>query len=103
MGELRLKHKTKNNPWYSAEIRKFCKVYNSDLLKTPCQKCGYDKYTELCYIKPISTFSNESTIKEINDRKNIIVLCPNHHWEFDHEIITNIEPLHSNPIELQEH
>ena len=88
VGELKSKHKTKNNPWYSAEIRKFCRTYNSDLLNKPCQKCGYDKYTELCHIKPISSFSDKSTIEEINNKNNIIVLCPNHHWEFDNGLFT---------------
>jgi hypothetical protein len=84
VGELKSKYKRKKNPWYSAEIRKFCRTYNPDLVNTPCQKCGYSRYTELCHIKPISSFVDSSTIKEINDRNNIIVLCPTHHWEFDH-------------------
>lgn len=29
-------------------------------------------------------FSSESLMIEINDPKNLIVLCPTHHWEFDH-------------------
>lgn len=48
-----------------------------------CFKCGYDKHIEICHIKPVSQFSLESTIKEVNDTNNLILLCPNCHWEFD--------------------
>lgn len=51
---------------------------------TKCERCGYDKHVEICHIKGIKEFNEESTIKEINDRSNIIGLCPNCHWEFDH-------------------
>ena len=57
-------------------------MYSKELTK--CERCGYDKHVEICHIKGIKRFSEESTIKEINDRSNIIGLCPNCHWEFDH-------------------
>lgn len=57
-------------------------MYSKELTK--CERCGYDKHVEICHIKGIKQFSEESTIKEINDRSNIIGLCPNCHWEFDH-------------------
>ena len=59
-------------------------MYYKELTK--CEKCGYDKHIEICHIKGIKEFSEESTIKEINDRSNIIGLCPNCHWEFDHNL-----------------
>jgi len=49
-----------------------------------CEKCGYDKHTELCHVKPISSFSDDTLLSEINSRKNIAFLCPNCHWELDH-------------------
>jgi 5-methylcytosine-specific restriction endonuclease McrA len=60
-------------------------MYSKDLIK--CERCGYDKHVEICHIKAIKQFSEESTIKEINDRSNIIGLCPNCHWEFDHGLL----------------
>ena len=67
------------------KIREHAKRYakqNNWIIKV-CEKCGYDKHTELCHIKPISTFLENSTLEEINSKTNIIFLCPNCHWEFD--------------------
>ena len=50
-----------------------------------CEKCGYDKHFECCHIKPISAFSMDTMVGEINKSENLIVLCPNCHWEFDHK------------------
>lgn len=49
-----------------------------------CESCGYDKHVEVCHIKPISSFSEDALITDINHRSNIKILCPNCHWEFDH-------------------
>ena len=87
IGELRKKHKLKIGKWYSSELRIHCRNHNYELTKLPCQVCGYDKHVELCHIKPISSFTDEITIGEINDPTNILVLCPNHHWEFDNQLI----------------
>lgn len=51
---------------------------------TQCQCCGYDKHVEVCHIKPISKFNNDTLISIINNPSNLYVLCPNCHWEFDH-------------------
>ena len=48
-----------------------------------CQFCGYDKHVEVCHIKPIHSFPEETLISEVNDASNILILCPNCHWEFD--------------------
>lgn len=50
-----------------------------------CQKCGYDKHVEIAHIKPISSFSLETKLSEINHLDNLLSLCPNCHWEFDHQ------------------
>jgi len=57
--------------------------------KKECVKCGYDKHVEVCHIKPIKDFSFDSLISEINDMKNLMLLCPNCHWEFDNIRNTN--------------
>lgn len=49
-----------------------------------CERCGYSKHVEVCHIKPISSFSDDTLLSEINRVENLIVLCPNCHWEFDH-------------------
>jgi hypothetical protein len=49
-----------------------------------CIICGYSKHVEVAHRKDIKDFSSTTLIKEINDKKNLILLCPNCHWEFDH-------------------
>ena len=49
-----------------------------------CIVCGYDKHYEVCHIKPINEFHPDTPVSEINDLKNLIALCPNHHWELDY-------------------
>lgn len=49
-----------------------------------CEKCGYAKHVEIAHIKPISSFSEEVLLSVINSRDNLMALCPNCHWEYDH-------------------
>lgn len=51
-----------------------------------CEKCGYEHYSEICHIKDIASFSNETLLSTINDKSNIIFLCPTCHWELHHGI-----------------
>ena len=51
--------------------------------KKTCTICGYDKYYEVCHIKSVSDFSDDSLISEINSLDNLVALCPNHHKEYD--------------------
>lgn len=71
-----------------ADIRNFARFDHKDLLLKPCNNCGYDKHVELCHIKPISEFSLEATINDVNAASNVIQLCPNCHWEFDNGLLT---------------
>ena len=50
----------------------------------PCTACGYKKHVQVCHVKAIRAFPDSALISEINDFNNIILLCPNCHWEFDH-------------------
>jgi len=36
----------------------------------------------------VSDFPDAALIAEINDIANLVALCPNHHWEFDHGVLT---------------
>ncbi len=49
-----------------------------------CWVCGYTDYVEICHIQPISSFDKNTLIREVNHPENLVALCPNHHWEFDH-------------------
>ena len=48
-----------------------------------CKKCGESREVHICHIKPISAFSNEDKIEDINGRNNLVALCPTHHSLFD--------------------
>lgn len=49
-----------------------------------CQVCGYDLHVDVCHIQAVCDFTDENLISEINDPRNLIYLCKNHHWELDH-------------------
>jgi hypothetical protein len=49
-----------------------------------CAVCSYDLHVEACHIRPVAEFPPEATLAEINAPLNLVWLCPNHHWEFDH-------------------
>lgn len=72
--------------WVNSKIREFCRGWNKELIGKPCVKCGYDKHTEFCHIKAISSFSKDTKIKTINSLENIAILCRNCHWELDNNL-----------------
>lgn len=63
------------------------KVFFEDNLTPKCLICGYTHHIEVAHIKAVSEFSNNTFIKEINRKDNLIGLCPNHHWEFDNGLL----------------
>lgn len=64
------------------KIRAWARHNNKVYLKK-CQRCGYNKHVEVCHKIPISRFSNETLLTEINSLNNLLFLCPNCHWEHD--------------------
>lgn len=65
-------------------IRKSARSYSLRILPHNCANCGYDKHFEVCHIIPIKDFNlSEVSIFEINNKQNLIHLCPNCHWELD--------------------
>lgn len=52
-----------------------------------CSICGYSKFYEVCHVKAIKDFSNDTKVSEVNNINNLISLCPNCHWELDHNLI----------------
>ncbi len=81
-------------------ISGFCRAWNISLSKVACQNCSYSKHTEFCHIIPVSFYMKnpETLLGTINDPNNILILCPNCHWEFDngHLKLENI-PNRSTP------
>lgn len=74
----------KHPSWKTTQVRQHNGWYNRNLKKLPCQKCGYTSHIELAHIKLVSSFTDSAYLEEINSSDNILVLCRNHHWEFDH-------------------
>jgi hypothetical protein len=76
-----------NRPNYQvhSRIRSIARSFykNSDKPKH-CTKCSWSTHYEICHIKPIGDFDDSSTIAEINHIDNLVALCPNCHWAFDH-------------------
>ena len=74
---------------FHARIRALArKNYQNNNKPKECKICGYKKYFEICHIKPISQFSTDTTIAQVNDINNLVALCRNCHWEFDHGLLT---------------
>ena len=73
------------------------KVFADSGRPKQCAVCGYAKHVEICHIRDISTYPLDTWVAEINALSNLIALCPNHHWELDHDLIrvgpTGFEPV----------
>lgn len=77
---------------YSTTVRQHSRFVAEEAgLLNSCRVCGYTCCVECCHIKAVSKFPLSSTLKEVNDKDNLVGLCPNHHWELDHGII-NLVP-----------
>lgn len=73
---------------YRSSIRKLAEeVYRKSGKGFECAICGYDKHVEIAHIKAVSDFDDSALISEINSKDNLIALCPNHHWEYDHGLL----------------
>ena len=65
---------------------KIAKYYN---LKKECPYCDYKNHFQLCHIKDIKDFPKDTKLNIVNDPKNLVYLCPNHHWDLDHNLLKN--------------
>jgi hypothetical protein len=73
---------------YHARIRQLArKNYYDSGRPRKCSKCGYSKHLEICHIKPIQDFDEDTPIAVINSLDNLVALCPNCHWEFDNGLL----------------
>jgi predicted nucleic acid-binding Zn ribbon protein len=52
-----------------------------------CARCGYDKHIEVCHRRALTSFPLDTPIAVVNSLENLIGLCPNCHWEFDHGLL----------------
>ena len=49
-----------------------------------CSCCKFEHGIQICHIKPISDFPEDTPLNEVNSLDNLVLLCPNCHWLFDH-------------------
>jgi hypothetical protein len=89
IGSLRNKIsvKGKHRSWLHSEVLLFNRFWNKDLTIKPCQNCNYSKHVELAHIKSVASHDDSALLSEVNHPNNIIVLCRNCHWEFDHFVL----------------
>ena len=59
--------------------------------KDKCLLCDYTNHVQLCHIRDIGEFPDSTKLNEINDLDNLVYLCPNHHWDLDHEYLSEKE------------
>ncbi len=77
--------KAKAQQQYAAQIRSLARViYRKSSQPKVCAVCGYDVHYEVCHIRPINSFPATEFVAAVNKLSNLVALCPNHHWEFDH-------------------
>lgn len=70
-----------------ALVRSRARIVARKLGWKQCSHCGYNKHVEVGHIKPISDFSEDTLLSIINSPENLVPLCPNCHWEFDHNLL----------------
>jgi len=81
LGEIRQQAKYQAN----ALIRRLARrAYTESNLPYRCYICGYSTHVEICHIRAIQSFPDSALISWVNSPSNLVALCPNHHWEFDH-------------------
>lgn len=62
-------------------------AYRKSDLPKACAVRHYCVHYEVCYIRPINSFLPTDSIGDVNKLSNLVALCPNHHWEFDHGLL----------------
>jgi HNH endonuclease len=73
-----------NNPSCRTHARK---VYAGSQRPLACCLCGYDKHVDICHIRDIRDYPDGTLFSVINISENLLAMCKNHHWEFDHGML----------------
>lgn len=78
---------------YHAKLRGMARSVYSGAKE--CYVCAYSLHVDICHIEPVASFPMTTTIDVVNSPTNLVALCRNHHWEFDHgylELDVKIKP-----------
>ena len=70
-----------------ARLRQDARRYYFGRRPYRCSRCGYDKHVEVCHKRSLTSFPLDTPISVVNDLANLVGLCPNCHWEFDHGLL----------------
>jgi hypothetical protein len=65
-----------------------CRVFARSKRAKECAICRYSMHVNIAHLRSVSIFPETALISEINHMSNLVALCPNHHWEFDHGFLT---------------
>jgi len=52
-----------------------------------CEHCGFDLVIEVCHIVPITSYTDDALMGEVNSKENLKYLCPNHHAMLDRGLL----------------
>jgi|14BtaG_2_1085337.scaffolds.fasta_scaffold00032_46 hypothetical protein len=86
LASLRLETGSRNS--YHTMVRQHARrVLENDSRLGACEVCGYIKHVEACHMRDVADFDESATLAEVNAPSNLKGLCPNHHWELDHELL----------------
>ena len=94
VAQLKAKDAIKHPSYYRGYLNRITRVLNAHRPRT-CQACGYDKHVEYCHIRPIKSFDGSTAVQVVSGPDNILILCPNCHWEYDHDLLTTTPALGS--------
>ena len=77
---------------YNKNCNKYTKIRNHAKLLyrknyPKCSNCNFYEHIEICHIKAISDFDDNTPLGIVNAKENIIGLCPNCHWELDNGLL----------------
>jgi 5-methylcytosine-specific restriction endonuclease McrA len=89
LGDIRELYKDKSSMNVAAKVRGYgATIYRNSDKPKHCVNCGYSKFYEVCHIRAVKDFPGTATMSEVHSLDNLIALCPNCHWEFDHGMLT---------------
>ena len=60
------------------------KAYKDSGRPMKCLVCDYSLHVDIAHIRDVKSYPDSATVAEVNNLDNLIALCKNHHWEFDH-------------------
>ena len=85
IAEIRQRARYQANAWIRQLARR---TYDASDQPKCCSRCGYSKHFEVCHVRPIQDFPDDTPMSVGNSLDNLAALCPNCHWELDHGLLS---------------